>query len=313
MVIGQDYSVGMTISFECLLGYTLLGEPSLTCLHGISRNWNHPIPRCEALCGGNITSMNGTIYSPGHPAEYPHFQDCMWTVRVPPGYGIYINFSVINTEPIYDYITVWDGPDQASPQIGQFSGNSVHEGVSTTANQILIKFHSDFSTSGFFVLHYYAYQLRTCQPPPPVANATILTDDDEFEIGDIIRYSCLPGFTLVGSEILTCRLSERLQMDGPPPVCQVTSCLSPYPTLILAPSGPQHWPPSPVSHPPVCLQSFPSSLASPSIPVTEPSTNVVSSLFFSFQYTVQPMKCFDLTVILSPGSENYLPISRCSG
>ncbi|KAM7420375.1 hypothetical protein PAMA_014883 [Pampus argenteus] len=182
IVIGQDYSVGMTISFECLSGYTLLGEPSLTCLHGISRNWNHPMPRCEALCGGNITSMNGTIYSPGHPAEYPHFQDCMWSVRVPPGYGIYINFSVINTEPIYDYITVWDGPDQSSPQIGQFSGNSVQEGVSTTANQILIKFHSDFSTSGFFVLHYYAYQLRTCQPPPPVANATILTDDDEFEI-----------------------------------------------------------------------------------------------------------------------------------
>lgn len=64
-------------------------------------------PPAPALCGGNITSMNGTIYSPGHPAEYPHFQDCMWMVRVPPGYGIYINFSVINTEPIYDYITVW--------------------------------------------------------------------------------------------------------------------------------------------------------------------------------------------------------------
>uniref|UniRef100_A0A8C5DPG5 CUB and sushi domain-containing protein 3-like n=1 Tax=Gouania willdenowi TaxID=441366 RepID=A0A8C5DPG5_GOUWI len=221
IVIGQDYSVGMTISFECLSGYTLIGEPSLTCLHGVSRNWNHPLPRCEALCGGNITSMNGTIYSPGHPAEYPHFQDCMWTVRVPPGYGIYINFSIINTEPIYDYITVWDGPDQTSPQIGQFSGSSVQDGLSTTANQILIKFHSDFSTSGFFELHYYAYQLRTCQPPPPVANATTLTEDDEFEIGDIIRYTCLPGFTLVGSEILTCRLGERLQMDGPPPLCQV--------------------------------------------------------------------------------------------
>ncbi|TNN24496.1 CUB and sushi domain-containing protein 3 [Liparis tanakae] len=75
--------------------------------------------------------MNGTIYSPGHPAEYPHFLDCVWTV--------------------------------------------------------LIKFHSDFSTSGFFVLQYYAYQLRTCQRPPPVANATFLSDDDEFEIG----VSCL--------------------------------------------------------------------------------------------------------------------------
>lgn len=62
--------------------------------------------------------------------------------------------------PPYSYSTFLhrstrDGPDQASPQIGLFSGTSVQDGVSTTANQILIKFHSDFSTSGFFVLHYY--------------------------------------------------------------------------------------------------------------------------------------------------------------
>lgn len=42
-------------------------------------------------------------------------------------------------------------------------------------------------------------------------------------IGDIIRYQCLPGFTLVGNAILTCRLGERLQMDGAPPVCQGTN------------------------------------------------------------------------------------------
>ncbi|XP_067093259.1 CUB and sushi domain-containing protein 3-like [Osmerus mordax] len=221
IVIGRDFSVGMTISFECLPGYTLLGETSLTCQHGVSRNWNYPVPHCDALCGGNVTSMNGTIYSPGHPADYPNFQDCLWSVRVPPGYGIYINFTIINTEPIYDYITVWDGPDQGSPQIGQFSGSSTQDGVYTTANQILIKFHSDFSNSGFFILSFHVYQLRVCQAPPSVANADVLTDDDKFEIGDIIRYSCLPGFTLLGSEILTCRLGERLQMDGPPPVCHV--------------------------------------------------------------------------------------------
>lgn len=60
-----------------------------------------------ALCGGNITAMNGTIYSPGYPDEYPNFQDCFWLVRVPPGNGIYINFTVLQTEPIYDFITVW--------------------------------------------------------------------------------------------------------------------------------------------------------------------------------------------------------------
>ncbi|XP_055013071.1 CUB and sushi domain-containing protein 3 [Boleophthalmus pectinirostris] len=220
-VIGTDFSVGMTVSFECQPGYSLIGETSLTCLHGISRNWNHPLPRCEALCGGNITSLNGTIYSPGHPEEYPNFQDCVWSVRVPPGHGIYINFTVLNTEPIYDYITVWDGPDQSSPQIGQFSGNTALESVYSTSNIILIKFHSDFSGAGFFVLSYHAYQLRVCQPPPEVPNADTLMEDGELEIGDIIRYRCHPGFSLVGSEILTCRLGERLQMDAPPPTCQV--------------------------------------------------------------------------------------------
>lgn len=46
-VMGTDFGVGMTIWFECQPGYTLLGQASLTCLHGISRNWNHPVPRCE--------------------------------------------------------------------------------------------------------------------------------------------------------------------------------------------------------------------------------------------------------------------------
>ncbi|XP_040210578.1 CUB and sushi domain-containing protein 3-like [Rana temporaria] len=219
-VIGSDFTVGHTVSFECYPGYSLIGESALTCLHGISRNWNHPIPRCDALCGGNITAMNGTIYSPGYPDEYPNFQDCFWLVRVPPANGIYINFTVLQTEPIYDFITVWDGPDQSSPQIGQFSGNTALESVYSTSNQVLIKFHSDFTTSGFFVLSYHAYQLRICQAPTPVPNAEILAEDDEFEIGDIIRYQCVPGFTLVGNEILTCRLGERLQMDGSPPSCQ---------------------------------------------------------------------------------------------
>uniref|UniRef100_A0A3Q2QHC0 CUB and Sushi multiple domains 3 n=1 Tax=Fundulus heteroclitus TaxID=8078 RepID=A0A3Q2QHC0_FUNHE len=185
IVIGTDFSVGMTVSFECLPGYSLIGEASLTCLHGISRNWNHPLPQCKARCGGNITSLNGTIYSPDHPEEYPNFQDCVWSVRVPPGHGIYINFTVLSTEPIYDYITVWDGPDQSSPQIGQFSGNTALESVYSTSNIILIKFHSDFSGSGFFVLSYHAYQLRVCQPPPEVPNADMLMEDGELEIGEL--------------------------------------------------------------------------------------------------------------------------------
>lgn len=48
-VIGNDFTVGQTISFECFPGYTLIGNSALTCLHGVSRNWNHPLPRCEGM------------------------------------------------------------------------------------------------------------------------------------------------------------------------------------------------------------------------------------------------------------------------
>lgn len=34
---------------------------------------------------------------------------------------------------------------------------------------------------------FIAYQLRVCQPPPPVPNAEILTEDDEFEIGKVSK------------------------------------------------------------------------------------------------------------------------------
>lgn len=76
------------------------------------------------------------------------------------------------------------------------------------------------------ICHHYCHtrkpsglnELTCCRVLVEQAEANIRACDHS--TGDIIRYRCLPGFTLLGSEILTCRLGERLQMDGPPPVCQ---------------------------------------------------------------------------------------------
>jgi len=38
-----------------------------------------------------------------------------------------------------------------------------------------------------------------------------------------VRYRCLPGFTLIGNEILTCKLGTHLQFEGPPPTCEGTA------------------------------------------------------------------------------------------
>lgn len=219
-MINSDYSVGQSISFECYPGYILIGHPVLTCQHGINRNWNYPFPRCDAPCGYNVTSQNGTIYSPGFPDEYPILKDCIWLITVPPGHGVYINFTLLQTEAVNDYIAVWDGPDQNSPQLGVFSGNTALETAYSSTNQVLLKFHSDFSNGGFFVLNFHAFQLKKCQPPPVVPQAEMLTEDDDFEIGDFVKYQCHPGYTLVGTDTLTCKLSSQLQFEGSLPTCE---------------------------------------------------------------------------------------------
>ncbi|XP_062818489.1 CUB and sushi domain-containing protein 2 isoform X3 [Anolis carolinensis] len=221
IVRGAGYSVGQSISFECLPGYQLIGHPVLTCQHGTNRNWDHPLPRCEVPCGGNITTPNGTIFSPGFPNPYPNSQDCTWLLTVSPGYGIYLNFTLLQTEPYNDFITVWDGPQQTAPQLGVFTGSSAKKATQSSSNQVLLKFYSDAANGGLFAISFYAYQLSRCQPPTMVPNAEVITENEDYNIGDIIRYRCLPGFTLVGNEVLTCRLGTHLKFEGPPPTCEV--------------------------------------------------------------------------------------------
>uniref|UniRef100_A0AAX7V257 CUB and Sushi multiple domains 1 n=1 Tax=Astatotilapia calliptera TaxID=8154 RepID=A0AAX7V257_ASTCA len=219
-IINNDYSAGQSITFQCYPGYVLIGHTVLTCLHGINRKWNHPFPRCEAPCGYNVTAENGTIYSPQYPNEYPNSQDCSWLITVPHGHGVYINFTLLQTEPVTDYIAVWDGPDTSSPQLGVFSGNTALETAYSTSPKVLIRFHSDFSTGGFFILNFHAYRLKKCPPPPVVENAEMIYEDEDFQIGDIVKYRCLPGYTLLGKAELMCKLNSHLLFETPPPTCQ---------------------------------------------------------------------------------------------
>ncbi|XP_073089715.1 CUB and sushi domain-containing protein 2 isoform X4 [Manis javanica] len=221
MVRGAGYNVGQSVTFECLPGYQLMGHPVLTCQHGTNRNWDHPLPRCEVPCGGNITSFNGTVYSPGFPSPYSSSQDCVWLIAVPIGHGVRLNLSLLQTEPSGDVITVWDGPQQTAPQLGVFTRNLAKKTLHSSSNQVLLKFHRDVATAGIFAIAFAAYPLTKCPPPTILPNAEVVTENEEFNIGDIVRYRCLPGFTLVGNEILTCKLGTYLQFEGPPPICEV--------------------------------------------------------------------------------------------
>ncbi|XP_016814233.2 CUB and sushi domain-containing protein 2 isoform X3 [Pan troglodytes] len=221
IVRGAGYNVGQSVTFECLPGYQLTGHPVLTCQHGTNRNWDHPLPKCEVPCDGNITSSNGTVYSPGFPSPYSSSQDCVWLITVPIGHGVRLNLSLLQTEPSGDFITIWDGPQQTAPRLGVFTRSMAKKTVQSSSNQVLLKFHRDAATGGIFAIAFSAYPLTKCPPPTILPNAEVVTENEEFNIGDIVRYRCLPGFTLVGNEILTCKLGTYLQFEGPPPICEV--------------------------------------------------------------------------------------------
>ncbi|KAG7258551.1 hypothetical protein CRUP_029514 [Coryphaenoides rupestris] len=191
VVVGAGFNVGQSISFECLPGYQLTGHSILTCEHGTTRNWDHPIPRCEVPCGGNITADNGTIFSPGYPAEYPSSADCTWLITVPPGLGVRLNFTLLQIR----VMPIRDGPQETARKLGVFNDGEPNEPPSSTSNQVLLRFRSNTEKGGLFRVSYQ---------------------------GDIVRYRCLPGYRLSGNAILTCRLGIHLEFQGPPPSCDVT-------------------------------------------------------------------------------------------
>ncbi|NWQ85945.1 CSMD3 protein, partial [Burhinus bistriatus] len=82
---GHDFSIGSTVSFSCDPGYRLSHEEPLLC----EKNhwWSHPLPTCDALCGGDVRGPSGTILSPGYPDLYPNSLNCTWTVDVTHGKG----------------------------------------------------------------------------------------------------------------------------------------------------------------------------------------------------------------------------------
>uniref|UniRef100_A0A8D3E4V9 CUB and Sushi multiple domains 1 n=1 Tax=Scophthalmus maximus TaxID=52904 RepID=A0A8D3E4V9_SCOMX len=226
-IINSDYSAGQSVTFQCYPGYVLIGHTVLTCLHGTNRKWNHPFPRCEAPCGYNVTAENGTIYSPQYPNEYPNSQDCIWLITVPHGHGVYINFTLLQTEPVTDYIAVWDGPETSSPQLGVFSGNTALESAYSSSPKVLIRFHSDFSTGGFFILNFHGFIIFLA-------------------LGDIVKYRCSPGYTLTGKSELMCKLNSHLLFEAPPPTCQAQCPAneerSSSSGVILSPGFPSNYP-----------------------------------------------------------------------
>ena len=77
-----------------------------------------------------------------------------WTIVVPAGQIVRLNFYTFKTESRYDPVRVYDGCTVNDPRIGSFSGSSIPNSILSTRNVLHITFKSDSGASfqGFSAL-----------------------------------------------------------------------------------------------------------------------------------------------------------------
>lgn len=125
------------------------------------------------FCGGTqlLTSNSGRIEDGSGQGEYRDDADCRWVIRPSEGVGIRIEFEQFQTEPDYDFVSIYDGSRVESRyMVRRFSGNDLPPIITTAIPEATVYFTTDESiTDQGWSLRY------TTISQPYCSGTTILT------------------------------------------------------------------------------------------------------------------------------------------
>ncbi|KAM4718445.1 cubilin [Anableps anableps] len=102
----------------------------------------------------------GVIESLNFPNNYPDNSLCSWTIQASSGNTINYTFTAFQLEDThfcnYDFIKLYNGPNEQAPLIGAFCGNTPPPANSTTGSGLTVVFRTDSSKSmpGFQMMWY---------------------------------------------------------------------------------------------------------------------------------------------------------------
>ncbi|XP_071826204.1 cubilin-like isoform X2 [Apostichopus japonicus] len=102
----------------------------------------------STVCGGSLTAQTGIVTSPGYPAEYFANADCVWTITVPTGRQIAVNFTSMNIQStsgcLYDSLELRNGGYDSSPLMATLCGTSLPSQLYVShSNQLYLRFRSN--------------------------------------------------------------------------------------------------------------------------------------------------------------------------
>ncbi|CAL8331735.1 unnamed protein product [Lota lota] len=150
---------------------------------GFSAKWHavypEDIPDIQG-CGVSSHQETGLIKSPNWPMNYDPNGECLWTIEVPAGKHITLNFTHFDIEAkdllspkCLDYVEMQDiraSDGELVDKYGPFCGSKLPPSVQTKGNRLVIRFTSDLFTEGPGFRAYWSTNTSLpapTEPPPP--------------------------------------------------------------------------------------------------------------------------------------------------
>ncbi|WP_459209391.1 CUB domain-containing protein [Aquimarina rhabdastrellae] len=103
-------------------------------------------PPNDACNGGvTLTANTGSFDDGSGSSNYTNNQDCSWLIQPENGGTVTLTFDNFNTESGYDKVFVYDGTSASASLLGEFSGATTPDDITSTGNALFVKFESDVS------------------------------------------------------------------------------------------------------------------------------------------------------------------------
>ncbi|XP_060075561.1 cubilin-like [Ylistrum balloti] len=102
-------------------------------------------------CGGTLTAeQDGEIVSTNYPGIYDPLSNCSWLILADHSADrITLTFTHMDTEfyssCIHDYVSVYNGDDEAAPLIGKYCGNTIPSPITSLGSALFVRFVTDIS------------------------------------------------------------------------------------------------------------------------------------------------------------------------
>ncbi|XP_010081196.1 PREDICTED: complement receptor type 1-like [Pterocles gutturalis] len=216
-----NFTTGMSVTYSCQPGFSLLGDPSVSCT--ASGNWSLPYPRCTAGCGTPTTLLFAELNKEyKNQTEFPVGKTVKYTCR--PGY--------MKHPQISPTLTCLENQTWSEAQEFCKRKKCDHPGEPENGRLIVITDLFFGSTVNYTCdegadakATLYVPTESQCSRPPAIANGSHSGPDTVvFTSGMSVSYACDPGYVLVGEAELNCTSSGAWSV--PAPRCEGRLCPS---------------------------------------------------------------------------------------